>query len=234
MKVSCMIIDDEPLAVNLVENYISQLPYLELHKKCYHAIEALEYLKDHKVDLIFLDINMPHVSGMQLSGLFPSGQKFIFITAHAEFAAESYEKNAIDYLLKPITPDRFLKAVDKVMHLVQLSSGTIARPDNDDTIFLKSGKTIVKLQYRDVMVIEGLKDYVLFHTQHGKHIMHKRMKALEEELPEIFSRVHNSYFINRTKIQKIADNHIYLEGFAIPLSDKYRDNFIQLISGRLI
>ena len=230
MKLSCMIVDDEPYAVSLLEEYVIQVPYLQLAHKCYNAIEALDFLKNGQVDLIFLDINMPQLSGMQLSSLFPADQLFIFTTAYSEYAVESYEKNAVDYLLKPITFDRFLKAVNKVLKLQQ----SPADKKTESVLFLKTGKTIVQLQYDDIWFIEGLKDYVVFHTSGGKHIAYKRMKELEENLPLQFCRVHNSYIINRKHIQKIEDNQVCIMDNRIPVSDKYRDSFFEKVNHRLL
>ena len=232
MKMRCLIIDDEPYAVNLLAEYIIQVPYLSLQHKCYNAIEALDYLKNNKVDLVFLDINMPLLSGMQLASLLPAGQLFIFTTAYSEFAVESYEKNAVDYLLKPITLDRFLKAVAKALQLLQPLQTTAQSPANK--MFLKSGKTIVQLEYDDIWFIEGLKDYVVFHTGQGKHIAYKRMKELEESLPPQFSRVHNSYIINRDHVQRIENNHVCMGDSRIPVSEKYRSGFLQKVDDKMI
>ena len=232
MKMRCLIIDDEPYAVNLLAEYIIQVPYLSLQHKCYNAIEALDYLKNNKVDLVFLDINMPLLSGMQLASLLPAGQLFIFTTAYSEFAVESYEKNAVDYLLKPITLDRFLKAVAKALQLLQPLQTTAQSPANK--MFLKSGKTIVQLEYDDIWFIEGLKDYVVFHTGQGKHIAYKRMKELEESLPPQFSRVHNSYIINRDHVQRIEYNHVCMGDSRIPVSEKYRSGFLQKVDDKMI
>ncbi|MBO9632596.1 MAG: response regulator transcription factor [Chitinophagaceae bacterium] len=235
MKIQCMVIDDEPYAVNLLEEYILQVPYLQLQFKCYHALEALEILKSSKPDLIFLDINMPHLSGMQLASLLPPKQLFIFTTAYSEFAAESYEKNALDYLVKPITFDRFLKAVMKASSQLAVST----EPSQPTTIapqklFLKTGRAIVQLEYQDVYIIEGLKDYVVFHTSSGKHIVYKRMKELEETLPSNFSRIHLSWIINRDHIKKIEDNHIFINQERIPVGEKYREQFLGRINKDLL
>ncbi len=233
MKIQCLVIDDEPYAVNLLEEYISQVPYLQLQQKCYNALEALDYLNHFQPDLIFLDINMPHLSGMQFASLLPPGQRFIFTTAYSEFAAESYEKNAVDYLVKPITFERFLKAVMKVVN-----GGNTANADQPPApsrrLFLKSGKAIIQVDYEDVLYIEGLRDYVVFHCRQGRHIVYKRMKDLEGILPVNFSRVHLSYIINRDHILRFEDNHITIGQERIPVSDKYRESFLQTINQRLL
>jgi two-component system, LytTR family, response regulator len=232
MKIRCLIVDDEPYAVDLLAEYISQVSHLSLEKKCYHALEVLDFLKDNKAELIFLDINMPQLSGMQLTALLPAGQLFIFTTAYSEFAVESYEKNAVDYLLKPITFDRFIKAVQKGEQLLRGQSNSTSLVEQP--LFLKTGKTIVQLQYNDVWFVEGLKDYVLFHTRQGKHVVYKRMKELEETLPPQFSRVHNSYIINRDHIQRIEENHIWINDSRIPVSEKYRAAFFEKVNYRLL
>lgn len=231
MSISCMIVDDEPMAVNLLAEYIGRVPWLTLDHKCYNALECLDYLKTHKVDLVFLDINMPHLSGMQLTALLPPGQHFIFTTAYSEFAVESYEKNAVDYLLKPITLDRFLNAVQKARQLMEAGPGL---KTTGTQLFLKTGKAIVSLRYEDIRYIEGLKDYMVFHTPQGKHIVYKRMKQLEETLPPQFSRVHNSYIINRDHIQKIEDNQVWVSDQVVPISDKYRELFFSKVNHHLL
>ncbi|NML23253.1 response regulator transcription factor [Pseudoflavitalea sp. G-6-1-2] len=235
MKIQCLLIDDEPYAVSLLEEYIGQVPYLQLQHKCYNALEALEWLKGNRPDLIFLDINMPHLSGMQLAGLLPPNQLFIFTTAYSEFAAESYEKNAVDYLVKPITFDRFLKSVIKVSNLLSVNEEKCQQPAiAPQKLFLKTGRAIVQLEYHDVLMVEGLKDYVVFHTSSGKHIVYKRMKELEESLPANFSRIHLSYIVNRNHIRRIEDNHIHIGQERVPVGDKYREQFLQRISKDLL
>lgn len=231
MNITCMIVDDEPLAVNLLEEYISRVPYLSLQQKCYNALEGLAYLKTEKVDLLFLDINMPQLSGMQMTTLLPKGQAVIFTTAYSEFAVESYEKNALDYLLKPITLERFLVAIQKARQV--LAPGSLQDAE-EDQLYLKTGKTIIRMRYEDVWYIEGLKDYMVFYTTSGKHIVYKRMKQLEESLPSRFSRVHNSYIINRDHIQRIGDNQVWIRDNAIPISDKYRESFFLKVNHHLL
>lgn len=232
---TCIIVDDEPYAVKLLEEYIKQLTYLQLKAKCYNALEALEYLKNNTADIIFLDINMPQLSGMQLANLFPAQQKFIFVTAYADFAVESYEKNAIDYLMKPVTFERFLKAVQKATAIQKEENSRQETVNNDQqSYFIKSGKTFIAVELRDILFIEGLKDYVLFHTKHTKHITYKKMKDLQETLPKYFSRVHNSYIVNTKHIEKIEDNHVFINKERIPMSDKYKEAFLQVIAGKLL
>jgi two-component system, LytTR family, response regulator len=228
---TCLIADDEPLAVKLLEDYIRQCSNLQLIHKCYSAMDAHKFLKQQAVDLLFLDINMPKLTGMELTSLLNPAQKIIFTTAYSEYAVQSYEKNAVDYLLKPISFERFMKAVDKAEKLMNLPVSADTKTTNS---FIKSGKAIVNINFDKVIFIEGLKDYVAFHTVDEKIVVYKRMKELEETLPANFVRVHNSYFINMSHISKVEDNQVYAGVNQIPVSDKYRDVFLQRIKGGLL
>ncbi|MDJ1504506.1 LytTR family DNA-binding domain-containing protein [Xanthocytophaga agilis] len=237
MKIKCLVIDDEPLAVQLLCDYIEQVPFLTLEKTCYNAMEALDFMQLHKVDLIFLDINMPHITGMAFAGLLDKQQKVIFTTAYTDYALESYEKNAVDYLLKPITFERFMKAVTKVVALSKDPSpvaSSIERETDTESVFVKTGKSVVKVELKKVLYIEGLKDYVIFYLDQEKHIVYKRMKELEDILPEYFHRIHNSYIVNVHTIHKIEDNHIYIHDIRLPISEKYRVTFMQIIQQKLL
>lgn len=235
--IRCLIVDDEPLAVQLLEDYIRQTDFLQLSGKCYNAMDALSFCKANMVDLLFLDINMPKLTGMELATLLPANQKIIFTTAYSEYAVQSYEKNAVDYLLKPITFERFMKAVVKAEKLLVPASpetnNTISASDNS-SVFIKSGKAMVKVLFDNILFIEGLKDYVTFHTTTEKLIVYKRMKELENTLPANFIRIHNSYIINAKHVQKVADNQAFVMGAGVPISEKYRESFIQNLSTRLL
>jgi two-component system, LytTR family, response regulator len=228
MSIRCLIVDDEPLAVNLLEQYIAQVPFLSLGGKCYNAMEALAFLHQHPVDLVFLDINMPRLSGLEMAGSL-SEQMVIFTTAYSQHAVESYEKNAVDYLLKPITFDRFVRAVNKAYNLFRKenSETLVAAQKAEPVFYIKSGKTIIKINMDTVLFIEGLKDYVTIHTSDNKHVVYKRMKELEDALPVNFSRVHNSFIVNRNHINKIEQNQVFINGQSIPISDKYRETFLK-------
>jgi DNA-binding LytR/AlgR family response regulator len=235
MKITCLIVDDEPSAVNLLKEYIGQVSFLELTHACYDALEALAYLRTYSVDLLFLDINMPGLSGMELTALLPPQQKIIFTTAYAEYALESYEKNAVDYLLKPIPFRRFLQAVLKLQT-------NVSEPDiteelamaTDEYFFTKSGKQIVRVEYKNILYVEAWKEYVLLFTTAGKLVLYKRMKELEELLPVAFQRIHHSYIVNSAVIEKIEDNHVCIAEARLPISDKYRLAFMQFIQQKLI
>jgi two-component system, LytTR family, response regulator len=232
--IRCLIVDDEPLAISLLENHIAQIPFLSLSGKCFHALETLDFLQKNTVDLVFLDINMPHLTGMQLKVLLPENQRVIFTTAYSEYAVESYEKNAVDYLLKPITFERFLKSVLKFKVSFEKQGIEKSNETNSSYTFIKSGKEIIQINYDEILYIEGLKDYVSIVTENQKIVTYKRMKDLEECLPEQFQRVHLSFIVNMDKIQKITDNQIVIGEDKISLSDKYREVFLERIGMRMI
>lgn len=232
MDLTCIIIDDEPDAVDLVELLIKQSTTWVLKAKCYNALEALAFLKTNPVDFIFLDINMPKLTGMELATLLPPRTKIVFTTAYSEYAVESYSFQTIDYLLKPITLKRFLASVEKIeQHFIKpgldLPSNT---EQNPEFIFVKSGKTVRKVLLKDVLYFEGEKDYVRLATGQEQMLIYRRLKDMEEQLKSPFIRVHNSYIINYEQLRKIEDNHIYIADKRIPVSEKFRERFMEVIN----
>ncbi len=231
MILNCIIIDDEPDAVALLELLIKQSTQWHLKAKCYNALEALEFLKTTPADFIFLDINMPQLSGMELASLLPAQTKIVFTTAYAEYAAESYTYQTIDYLLKPITLKRFLASVQKIESWFSKN-----KPDReihsvagDDFFFVKSGKTLKKTVLKDILYFEGEKDYVRLVSLNEQFLIYRRLKDIEEQLSLPFIRVHNSYIINYRQLSKIEDNHIYISDKRIPVSEKFRDTFMDVV-----
>lgn len=176
MKISCIIIDDEPNALSLIEGYITKMPLLLLRGKFFDAIEALEFLKKQPVDLIFTDINMPMLSGLELAEILPANQKFIFTTAFAEHALNSFSYYVIDYLLKPITFKRFIQAVNKAETLMAANTDGAEQPKT--VVFVKSGKKIVKIDFDEVLYIKGEKEYVSIHFKNERLLVYKRMKDI--------------------------------------------------------
>ncbi|MFD0794827.1 LytR/AlgR family response regulator transcription factor [Mucilaginibacter litoreus] len=232
MSLKCIIIDDEPNAVNLLEVLIAQTTNWQLLAKCYNALEALEFLKKHNVDFIFLDINMPHLSGMELAPLLPTQTKIVFTTAYAEHAAESYLFQTIDYLLKPITLKRFLAATQKIeaaFSAVPIGDAAPALQDHTKYFFVKSGKTLRKLLLDEVLYFEGEKEYVRLVTATEEILIYRRLKDIEEQIQTPFVRVHNSYIVNTKLLLKVQDNHIYIGNKQIPVSEKFRAGFMQII-----
>ncbi|MFL9483196.1 LytR/AlgR family response regulator transcription factor [Chitinophagaceae bacterium LWZ2-11] len=235
MSYSCIIIDDEPNAIKLLEMFIAQTGNWQLKAKCYDAIEAMQFLKTNKVDFIFLDINMPRLSGMELAGLLPQETKIVFTTAYSEYAAESYGFSTIDYLLKPITLKRFLAAKLKIENYFASSQQTVV-PESDDLneyFFVKSGKTLRKVLLNDILYFEGEKEYVRIVTSEQQFLIYKRIKEVEEQVNTSFVRVHNSYIVNIKQINKIEGNLLYIGTKQIPVSDKFKDKFMSLVQKRI-
>jgi len=232
MNLNCIIIDDEPDAVNLLELLIRQSTAWTLKAKCYDALEALTFLKNNQVDFIFLDINMPQLTGMELAALLPDRTKIVFTTAYSEYAFESYAFQTIDYLLKPITLKRFLAAVQKIekFFLKQEPQQLQNMESVQDCFFVKSGKVIRKIVLRDILYFEGERDYVSLVTKDEKILIYRRLKDIEAQLKLPFLRVHNSYIINYEKLNKIEENHIYIADKRIPVSEKFRDGFMEIIN----
>jgi two-component system, LytTR family, response regulator len=232
MNLSCIIIDDEPDAVDLVELLIKQSTTWTLKAKCYDALEALAFLKMNQVDFIFLDINMPKLTGMELATLLPPRTKIIFTTAYSEYAVESYSFQTIDYLLKPITLKRFLASVEKIeQHFLKPTPEYLPNAEQSpEFFFVKSGKTLRKILLKDILYFEGEKDYVRLATAQEQMLIYHRLKDIEEQLKSPFIRVHNSYIINYKQLSKIEDNHIFIADKRIPVSEKFRERFMEVIN----
>lgn len=232
--ITCLLIDDEPLALDLLESYVKATPFLKLVAKCNSAIAAIEIMDQKDIDLIFTDIQMPNLSGMEFSKMVANnGSKIIFTTAFEEFALESYKVNAIDYLVKPINYPEFVTAANKAKQQIL---NTPTQPEttnyNDDYIFVKSDYKLIKIDLKDLIYIEGLKDYVKYYTIHSEKpiLSLKSMKSLEEELSgKHFMRVHRSYIVNLKKITTIERNRIVFGKKYIPVSEKYNEDFQKFI-----
>jgi two-component system LytT family response regulator len=232
MNLTCIIIDDEPDAINLVELLIKQSTTWTLKAKCYDVLEALAFLKMNQVDFIFLDINMPKLTGMELATLLPPRTKIVFTTAYSEYAFESYSFQTIDYLLKPITLTRFLASVEKIeQHFLKAGPEYLPNAEQGPQFFfVKTGKTLRKILLKDILYFEGEKDYVRLATGQEQMLIYRRLKDMEEQLKSPFIRVHNSYIINYERLSKIEDNHIYIGDKRIPVSEKFRERFMEVIN----
>lgn len=231
MSIRCIIVDDEPNAVNLLEIFIRQTTQWNLLAKCYDALEALAFLKTQDVDVIFLDINMPHLSGMELAGLLPANTFIVFTTAYSEYAADSYGYPTLDYLMKPITLKRFYAAVQKVEACFARKDGDRppSSPLAEEFFFIKSGKTLHKVLLNDILYFEGEKEYVRLVASTGQLLIYRRMKEIEEQLTTPFIRVHHSYIVNVGRLDKIQDNHVFIGGKQISVSDKFRNQFMEAV-----
>jgi DNA-binding LytR/AlgR family response regulator len=227
-KLGCLIIDDEPNAGQLLQDYIGKVPYLTLKGNCFDALEALEFLSHTPIDLIFLDIDMPGLSGIELVNILPKEQRVIFTTAYSEYALESYEYNVIDYLLKPITFRRFMMAVAKA------ASGMPPVLQAEEYMFVKSDKQMVRINFRDIIYFEALKEYICIHTKNQKIVTYKRMKELLDRLPGHFTRIHNSYIINGDHISKVEGNFVLIDNKSLPIGISYKESFAEFIQLRAL
>lgn len=239
--IETLIIDDEPLALDVLETYISKMPELHLVARCSNALEANELLRKHPIDLIFLDIQMPQVSGVDFIKSLPNPPLFIFTTAYSNYALEGYELNAIDYLLKPISLDRFMKAVNKAMEQFELrkredaAEGGHPVADGDDFFFVKADKKLVKIKYDEILYIEGLKDYVIIRLEQGRVVTLQTMKSLEDKLPlHKFKRIHRSYIVSIDKIHAVDGTSVdvYEKGQIkqLPIGKNYRDEILEIVN----
>ena len=241
----CFVVDDEPLAVKMLENFIARTPFLELVASFTDPVLALSEMRTQAPDLVFLDIQMPDLSGMELSRMVPAGTRIIFTTAFKQYAFESYEVSALDFLLKPIRYQKFLEAAEKARQWFALVEGAEAAeaaagssPGQQDSIFVKSEGQLRKVAFTDIKYVEGMKDYVLLHLCSEKRplVTHITMKAVEELLPAgAFMRVHRSYIVALDKIDSVSGtNDISIGDTFIHVSDAYRAAFEEYLSQRML
>ncbi|MGA2407080.1 MAG: LytTR family DNA-binding domain-containing protein [Bacteroidales bacterium] len=227
--INTIAIDDEPLALQLVTGYIEKTPGLKLVGKFDNPLDAADFLTESSVDLIFMDIQMPDLSGIEFTRLMEKGPKIIFTTAFEKYALEGYKLEIVDYLLKPFSYEEFLTAVHKVRKLFQLEQKAPARVDvNNEFLFLKSDYKIKRINFKDILYIEGLKDYVKVYTQNSlKPVLSlTSLKLLESKLPgNKFMRVHRSFIVNLEKIDTIERSRIVFGKEYIPVSDQYKNKF---------
>lgn len=221
--ITCLIVEDEPLAMQLMEDYIRKLPMLHLKGKCYDALEAMEWLKHQKADVIFLDINMPALSGLEMAALIPKDQRIIFTTAYAEHALDSFSFHVIDYLLKPVSFKRFLQAIQKLQLQMQPVESIDLTAKEPELLFIKSGRTVINIRFTDILYIEAHKEYLQIHTKDQKHLIYKRMKDMATSLPASFIRIHNSYIINLQHLQKTNVQSVLIGDKELPVSASYKE-----------
>lgn len=233
MKIKCMIVDDEPLARRVLEKHISTLSSLELVMACANAMEAAGYLHEHPVDVIFLDIKMPEMSGLDFLKTLSDPPHVILTTAYSEYALEGYEYSVVDYLLKPISFERFLKAVNKVSQRMGYSvavKGRMTSKIPDDFIFLRADKIDHKVSFSDIRYIEGYGNFVKMCTSKKMIMVAETMTAIEERLPEdLFLRVHKSYVVSIKKIERIEESTIRMGEKVIPIGKTYKRDVERMI-----
>jgi DNA-binding LytR/AlgR family response regulator len=236
-KLKCLIIDDEPAALSLLEGYVSRTPFLELAGKCTDAFSALEFIGFRQADLLFLDIQMPEFSGVELSRMLKSDVKIIFTTAFQQYAIDGFKVDAIDYLLKPFSYDEFLKAALKAQEIIQMKSITGYKNKSVSAIFVKSEYKLLKVELEKILYIEGFKDYIKIHMSDSEKpiLTLMSLKAIEEKLPaERFMRIHRSYIVNLGQIQALERSQVLIGDERITIRDQYIEKLDQYILGRSV
>lgn len=231
MKLSCVIIDDEPLAVNVIKNYVSQISGLELTTTFNNAVESLEYLQENEVDLLFLDINMPVLDGLSFLEALAPRPEVIITTAHAEYAIKGYELEVLDYLVKPIPFPRFMQAVTKALKRKTRPEKTDASGPDADYIFVKiDKKKMKKINLEDILVIESLKDYIKIITNSGKFIVHQTLSSFTDCLPKNrFLRIHRSFTISIEKVESVEGNSVEIAGNRYTIGRSYLNESKEII-----
>jgi two-component system LytT family response regulator len=233
MMIRCHIIEDEPMASQLLQLHISKLPFLQLVAVSDNPIHALESLKTNPADLLFLDIRMPEMTGLAFLEVLPNRPLAILTTAFSEFALKSYDFDVVDYLQKPITFERFLKAVGKAGQRLLTGEPAKEKPADPGYIFVKDGTRYVKVNMGDILYIEGLRNYVTLYTSTQKIVTLQRLRTLEDLLPpDKFIRVHNSFIVAKAAIASVEDNEVHIGSSRIPIGDTYLKTFMDFINGR--
>jgi len=239
MIISCFIIDDEPLALGLLESYVTKTPFLQLTGKFSSAVSAVESIRTTPPDVLFLDIQMAELNGMEFARLVSEKSRIIFTTAFEKYALESYKVNALEYLLKPFSYSDFLQAANKALQWQQLSTkASVENVKNmTDCIYVKSDYRLLQISLNKILYIEGLKDYLKIYMEGEEQpiVSHITMKAMEEMLPgHLFMRVHRSFIVQKDKIKVVEHNRIVFGKTYIPVSDSYKESFLEFLDRRTL
>ena len=230
-KIKCVLVDDEPLALDVLSSYIHRVDGLELTARCDNALKAFEVLRNQPVDLIFLDIQMPKLNGIDFLKTLQNPPKVIFTTAYREYAIEAFDLDAVDYLLKPIPFSRFLKALSKSFSQIQTAQTTSMVSNNEDyepyvstdTLIVKSDKKMIKINLKEIIYIESLKDYVIIHLTDKRIVTKQKISFLEQKLMENnFIRIHRSFLVSTSKITAFTPGHIEINGQELPIGRSYK------------
>lgn len=236
--INCIAVDDEPLALKQLENYISQVPFLDFKGGCRCAAEAMKYIREDIVDAIFLDINMPDINGIDFVKTLVTPPIIVFTTAYADYAVEGFKVNAVDYLLKPFGLDEFRRAAEKVrVQYEQREGNSTAVADEDDSLFFKTDYKIVRVNVSSISCIEGMSEYLKLHMDGNVDplVILLSMKKLEGRLPSYFMRVHKSYIINLRKIREVDRGRVLMEdGTLIPVGDMYKEAFQAYLDSKFL
>jgi DNA-binding LytR/AlgR family response regulator len=222
-KIKCIIVDDEPLAISLLENYVRKVPFMEVVFSTENPIEALEYIQNNKSDLVFLDIQMPELTGINFMKILGDKQRYVLTTAYSEYALEGYEHNIVDYLLKPVSFERFYKSALKAQERFSVNENK-----EDSYFFVKSSGQQYRIDFEEILYIESIKDYVNIRTGNQEYIVLDTLKSLEQQLQESsFVRIHKSFIINLNRIKSIGIKKVILSSEQeIPIGESYRANLL--------
>jgi len=231
MSYTCLIVDDEQLARQLLEEFVSKVPMLELKGMCKNPLEAMEILKEENIDILFLDIQMPELTGVEFVKTLVHKPAIIFTTAYSEYALEGYQLDILDYLVKPFPFDRFIKAVNKATEFIDLKrNSSNAKTGDSDYLLLHADHKIYKVNLDDIEYIEGLKEYVSYYTKEKRIIVLQSLKSIEESLPpKRFIRVHRSYIVPIEKIKTLDGNQVQIGGKLIPIGRSYKDDVLKRV-----
>ncbi len=229
---NCLVVDDEKLALELLEDNVKKVPFLSLSFSCRNSIEALEVLKENKIDLIFLDIKMPGLTGLEFIQTLQNPPLIILVTAFEHHALEAFSLNVVDYLVKPVAFNRFLLAANKAHDLFMLRHPQQSVPLQNDHIFVNAGYSLVKVRLQDIIYIEGLRDYVRIHLINDNVVTTRiSMRSLEEKLnQQYFMRVHKSFIISLDKIESVQKYRLVIQGREIPVGESYRNTLQSYIT----
>ncbi|WP_338766257.1 response regulator transcription factor [Bernardetia sp. ABR2-2B] len=234
-KTNCLIVEDEPLAAQLLEKHISNFSYLNLVSICTNAISAFEVLNTEKIDLIFLDIQMPVLDGVKFAKSLKNPPSIIFTTAYRNYAVESYELEVVDYLLKPITIERFLKSMDKyfsknnTISVPKYLPKQVSQEDEKTYFFINVNKKHIKVNFEEIEYIESLKDYVGIYVKAKRHVTKLKISDLETSLPSYFLRIHRSYIVNKNHITAFTMQDIEIGKMEIPIGDSYKERVVNAL-----
>ncbi len=229
--IRCLVVDDEELARTLLENYIGRMPNLELVDKCKDTMEALQVLQNQAVDLLFLDIQMPGLTGVEFLRTLKNRPVVVFTTAYPDYAIEGYSLDVTDYLLKPFGFERFVQAVVKAVEMIKLkNTATAATPSDKEYLLVKSEHKIHRLKFDDIFFIQGMREYVAFHTPGGRILSLLSLKSLEDELPaDRFIRIHKSYLVAIDKIETLEGNMVNIGKEKLPIGASYKDELLKRV-----
>jgi DNA-binding LytR/AlgR family response regulator len=235
MKIKCLVIDDEPLARDLMRSHIEKLENFEIVAECGDAMKALQALRNHSVDLMFMDIQMPQITGIEFLKTLKHPPKVIITTAYREYALDGFELDVVDYLLKPITFNRFLKAINKYYQLAQeekqnAAPVTIGSVPEEAFIYIKENKKVIKVHLNEILYVEGLSEYVQIYTESKKIITKTSMTNMEDKLPNAdFIRIHKSFIVSTSKIEAFTSNSIEIPGKELPIGRSYKNSVLEAL-----